>query len=233
MATTTPTSLASLEQYTWASPLAPTMEPDEYVFILSCLQPYADMARICRQAQRRQQKDPSSHPIVLALSCMNQYELRKACHEWKAIIVHIDPECTALQHAVFAHNNRYHIWATIQAVVWGGALAAVGLRQNNIVRSSRWPASRLASVCVVVLGCLITASCAIKTSEFMKAIPQGYDVVKIRNDDAGTEHMFLVRRDFSRKRDPRIVPMYLLSGMGLGTMILGARIAFKIKKAAH
>ncbi|KAG0367570.1 hypothetical protein BGZ54_003652 [Gamsiella multidivaricata] len=207
------------------------MEPDEYVFILSCLQPYADMARLCRLAQKKRQKNPFSNSIVLALSCMNQYELRRACHEWKAIIVHIDPECTALQRAVSAHYNHYHIWAAIQAVIWGGALTAVGLRQNNIVRNSRWPNSRLASACVVVLGCIFTASCAVKTSEFIKAIPRGYDVVKVRNDDAGTDHLFLIRRDFNRKSDPRIVPMYLLSGLGLGTMIMGARIAFKMRKA--
>ncbi|KAI7823778.1 hypothetical protein BC939DRAFT_155101 [Gamsiella multidivaricata] len=136
-----------------------------------------------------------------------------------------------LQRAVSAHYNHYHIWAAIQAVIWGGALTAVGLRQNNIVRNSRWPNSRLASACVVVLGCIFTASCAVKTSEFIKAIPRGYDVVKVRNDDAGTDHLFLIRRDFNRKSDPRIVPMYLLSGLGLGTMIMGARIAFKMRKA--
>lgn len=161
---------------------------------------------------------------------MNQYELRRACHEWKAIIVHIDPECTALQRAVTAHYNRYHVWAAVQAAIWGGVLAAVGLRQNNIIRNSRWPTSRLASVCVAILGCLFTASCAIKTSEFIRAIPRGYDVVKVKNEDANTEHLFLVRRDFQRKSDPRIVPMYLLSGLGLGTMLLGARITFNVRK---
>ncbi|KAG0310020.1 hypothetical protein BGZ99_000714 [Dissophora globulifera] len=231
MSLSTPTSLSSLEQFTWASSLAPAMEPDEYVFILSCLQPYADMARLCRLAQQRRQKNPSSQAIVLALSCMNQYELRRACHEWKAIIVHIDPECTALQRAVSAHYNRYHVWAAIQAIVWGGLLAAVGLRENKIVRNSRWPTSRLASACVVAIGCLFTASCAAKTTEFMMAIPQGYDVIRIKRNETDTGHLFLIRRDFKRKTDPRIVPMYLLSGLGLGTMILGARIAFKIRKA--
>ncbi|KAI1313817.1 hypothetical protein EDD11_002485 [Mortierella claussenii] len=240
MALTTPTSLSSLEAYTWASPLAPAMEPNEYVFILSCLQPYADMARLCRVVQQRQQKQqhhpsstpPSQYAIALALSCMNQYELKRACHEWKAIIVHVDPECTALQRAVSAHYNRYHLWAAIQAVVWGGALAVVGVRQNNIIRATRWPSSRLVSALVTLLGCLFTASCMSKTIEAMTAIPQGYDVVRVKNQDSGTEHLFLVRRDYKMKIDPRIVPMYLLSGLGLGTMILGARIAFKIKRAA-
>ncbi|KAF9149725.1 hypothetical protein BG015_008457 [Linnemannia schmuckeri] len=234
MSTTTPTSLSSLEQYTWASPLAPSMEPDEYVFILSCLQPYVDMARLCRMAQRKQQSKQPSSSIVLALSCMNQYEIKRACQEWRAIIVHIDPECTALQRSVAARDHQFYLWSTIQTVIWGTALAAVGLRQNNIIRHGRqWPSSRLASVCAVVLGCMLTASCAVKTLEVMKAIPRGYDVVKIRDEEAGSDHLFLVRRDYTQKYSVRIVPMYLLSGLGLGTMILGARIAFKIKKIAN
>ncbi|KAF9551939.1 hypothetical protein EC957_000121 [Mortierella hygrophila] len=174
MTATTPTSLSSLEQYTWASPLAPSMESEEYVFILSCLQPYIDMARLCRMAQRKQQFEQPSSSIVLALSCMNQYEIKRACQEWRAIIVHIDPEC-----------------------------------------------------------CVLTASCAVKTLGVMKAIPRGYDVVKVRDEEAGMNHLFLVRRDYTQKNSVRIVPMYLLSGLGLGTIILGARIAFKIRKIAN
>ncbi|KAF9143478.1 hypothetical protein BGX30_000367 [Mortierella sp. GBA39] len=234
MTTTTPTSLSSLEQYTWASPLAPSMEPEEYVFILSCLQPYIDMARLCRMAQRKQQFNQPSFSIVLALSCMNQYEIKRACQEWRAIIVHIDPECTALQRSVAARDRQSYFWSTIQTVIWGSALAAVGLRQNNIIRHGRqWPSSRLASVCAVVLGCVLTASCAVKTLRVMKAIPRGYDVVKVRDEEAGTNHLFLVRRDCTQKNSVRIVPMYLLSGLGLGTIILGARIAFKIRKIAN
>ncbi|KAG9069042.1 hypothetical protein KI688_009932 [Linnemannia hyalina] len=67
----------------------------------------------------------------------------------------------------------------------------------------------------------------------MKAIPRGYDVVKVRDEEAGTNHLFLVRRDYTQKNSVRIVPMYLLSGLGLGTIILGARIAFKIRKIAN
>ncbi|KAK3826322.1 MAG: hypothetical protein JOS17DRAFT_751227 [Linnemannia elongata] len=232
--TTTPTSLSSLEQYTWASPLAPSMEPIEYVFILSCLQPYVDMARLCRMAQRKQQFNQSSSSIILALSCMNQYEIKRACREWRAIIIHIDPECTALQRSVAARDRQSYLWSTIQTVIWGSVLAAVGLRQNNIIRHGRqWPSSRLASVCAVVLSCVLTASCAVKTVEVMKAIPRGYDVVKVRDEEAGTNHLFLVRRDYTQKNSVRIVPMYLLSGLGLGTIILGARIAFKIRKIAN
>ncbi|KAG0257929.1 hypothetical protein BG011_003660 [Mortierella polycephala] len=228
----TQTSLSVLEQYTWASPLAPAMEPDEYVFILSCLQPYVDMARLCRKVQREHQdaKDGSAHPIVMALSCMNQYELRRACHEWKAIIVHVEPECIALQRSIATHYNRYHIWAAIQVIMWGSVLTAVGLRQNNIIRNSRWPTSRLASAFMVALGGLLTASCISKTSEFIMAIPRGYDVVKVKNEEAGAHHLFLVRRDYTLKNNVRIVPMYLLSGLGLGTMLLGARIAFKVRR---
>jgi len=188
------------------------------------------MARLCQLAQQhRRDNRPSSSSIVLALSCMNQYELRRACHEWKAIVVHIDPGCGALQRAVTTHYNRYHLWATVQAIAWGGALTAVGLRQNSIVRNARWPTSRLASVCAVLLGIFFTVSCATKTTKFIQAIPHGYDVVKVVNGDAGTEHMFLVRRDFRMKSDPGVVPMYLLSGLGLGTILMGARIAFKIR----
>ncbi|KAF9939354.1 hypothetical protein BGZ67_009579 [Mortierella alpina] len=234
-ATITPTSLALLEHHTWSSSLAPAMEPDEYVFILSSLQPHVDMARLCRKVQRVKSKDGgnlSTNAIVLALSCMNQYELRRACHEWRAIIVHIDPECTALQRSIATHYNRYHLWAAVQAVIWSGALAAVGIRQNNIIRRlHRWSMSRLTSTCVVALGCLFAASCAAKTSEFIRAIPRGYDVVQVKNDEAGTDHLFLVRRDYAMRGDLRIVPMYLLSGLGLGTMLLGARIAFKVRKA--
>ncbi|KAG0377626.1 hypothetical protein BGX24_005758 [Mortierella sp. AD032] len=233
---TTPTSLSSLEQYTWASTLAPSMEPDEYVFILSCLQPYVDMARLCRTAQRKQQSKQSSTSIILALSCMNQYELRRACQEWRAIIVHIDPECTALQRSVAAHDRQSYLWSTIQTVIWGTALAAVGWRQNNIIRQGRqWPlssSSRLVSSCAVALSCVLMASCALKTMELMKAIPRGYDVVKVRDEETGTDHVFLVRRDYTQKNSVRIVPMYLLSGLGLGTIILGARIAFKIKRVS-
>ena len=220
----------------------------EYVFILSSLQPYVDMARLCRQVQQRHSKlllqlatqsspqhlnrlqTDSRQTIALALSCMNQYELRRACHEWKAIIVHIDPECAALQRAVALHYNQYHLWAAVKAVLWGGLLAVVGARQNRIVNNSRWPNSRWASACVMALGALFTASCISKTLEFMKAIPRGYDVVKIRNTEQETDHLFLVRRDYMLKSDPRIVPMYLLSGLGIGTMLVGARIVFKIRK---
>lgn len=190
------------------------------------------MARLCRLAQQyREDKRPSSTSIVLALSCMNQYELRRACHEWRAIVVHIDRECAALQRAVTTHYNRYHLWAAVQAIAWGGALTAVGLRQNSIVRNAQWPASRLASACAALMGIVFTASCATKTSKFMRAIPHGYDVVKVVNEEAGTEHMFLVRRDFKMKGSLRVVPMYLLSGLGLGTILMGARIAYKIRKS--
>ncbi|KAG0030120.1 hypothetical protein BGZ81_003037 [Podila clonocystis] len=226
----TPTSLTSLEKYTWSSPLAPAMEPEEFVYILSCLQPYVDMARLCRKLQLKTQPN-SEEPTTLAfaLSCMNQYELRRACQDWKSVVVHIDPECTALQKSVTSRYKSTHFWATVQAVIWSGVLAAVGLRQNSIIRHIRWPASKLASVCVALLGCLFTVSCAVKTTKSIKAIPKGYDVVKVRNE-GGTVHLFLIRRDFSLKSNPRIVPMYLLSGLGLGTMALGARLAFKIRK---
>ncbi|KAF9114532.1 hypothetical protein BGX27_010589 [Mortierella sp. AM989] len=203
----------------------------EYVFILSTLQPYVDMAGLCRLAQQRHKLNPRSRSIVLALSCMNQYELRRACQEWKAIVVHIDPECTALQRAVSAKQDSSHFWSAFQAIVWSTVLTAVGLRQNKIIRSIRWPTSRLVSACMALLGCLALGSCAIKTTKLIKAIPQGYDVVKIKHEDAGTEHLFLVRRDYKMKMDPRIAPMYVLSGLGLGTILLGTRIAFKIKRA--
>ncbi|KAG0284432.1 hypothetical protein BGZ96_011198 [Linnemannia gamsii] len=210
------------------------MEPDEYVFILSCLQPHVDMARLCKMAQRKQQSKQPSSFIILALSCMNQYEIKRACQEWRAIIVHIDPECKALQRSVATHDRQSYLWSTVQTVVWGTALAAVGLRQSNIIRHGRqWPTSRLASICAVFLGCVLTASCAFKTLEVIKAIPRGYDVVKVRDEETGTDHLFLVRRDYTQKNSVRMVPMYLLSGLGLGTMILGARIAFKIRKIAN
>ncbi|KFH63322.1 hypothetical protein MVEG_10732 [Podila verticillata NRRL 6337] len=225
----TPTSLTSLEKYTWSSPLAPAMEPEEFVYILSCLQPYVDMARLCRTLQLKTQRNPlEPTTLALALSCMNQYELRRACQDWKSVVVHIDPECTALQKSVTSRYKSTHFWATVQAVIWGGALAAVGLGQNSIIRHIRWPASKLASVCVALLGCLVTVSCAVKTTKSIKAIPKGYDVIKVGNEGPG--HLFLIRRDFSLKSNPRIVPMYLLSGLGLGTMALGARLAFKIRK---
>ncbi|KAF9922236.1 hypothetical protein BGZ65_009744 [Modicella reniformis] len=231
----TPTSLSVLEQHTWVSPTAPTIELDEYVFILSSLQPHADMARLCRMAQQFQQMNPSSNSIILALSCRNQHELRRACYEWKAIVVHVDPECKPLQRAVSTHYSQYHTWATVRAIIWGGALTAVGWRQNSIVngivRNNRWPTSRLASACVALLGFLFTITCATKTFEFIKAIPHGYDAVMVRNKDAGTDHMFLVRRDFKMKSDLQVVPMYLLSGLGLSTILLGARIVYKIKKS--
>lgn len=240
-----PPSLA--HSFFFANPLS--LPHSEYVFILSSLQPHVDMARLCRQVQQRHSKlllqlatqsspqhlhhlqTDSRQTIALALSCMNQYELRRACHEWKAIIVHIDPDCTALQRSVALHYNQYHLWAAVKAVLWGGLLAVVGTRQKRIVNNSRWPSSRWASVCVMALGALFTASCISKTLEFMKAIPRGYDVVKIRNTEHEKDHLFLVRRDFMLRSNPRILPMYLLSGLGIGTMLVGARIAFKIRRS--
>ncbi|KAG0051974.1 hypothetical protein BGZ83_003112 [Gryganskiella cystojenkinii] len=174
----------------------------------------------------------SGDSIVLALQCMNQYELRRACHDWEAIIVHIDPDCAALQRSVSLHYNSYHLWAAIKAAIWGGILVAVAGRQTRIVNNSRWPTSKLAQACVLAIGALFTASCLTKTLEFMKEIPRGYSVVKIRNmDHQGiVDHLFLIRRDFTLKNDPRVVPMYLLSGLGIGTILVGARIAFKIRK---
>lgn len=83
----------------------------------------------------------------------------------------------------------------------------------------------------MVLGFFLTVTCVNKTSESMNAIPYGYDVVKIKNDSTGSDHMFLLRRDFKLARDPRVIPMYLLSGLGLGTILLGARVAFKIRRS--
>ncbi|KAG0344809.1 hypothetical protein BG004_004156 [Podila humilis] len=228
----TPTSLTALEHYTWSSPLAPAMEPEEFVYILSCLQPYVDMARLCRQLQQKQLGDSPGHPtaLALALSCMNQYELRRACQEWRSVVVHVDPGCTALQRSVTTRYNSTHFWAAIQAVIWGGALTAIGLRQSSIIRHSRWPSSKLASACIALLGCLLAVTCAAKTTESIKAIPKGYDVVKRRSEESGATQLFLIRRDFSLKNNPRIIPMYLLSGLGLGTMALGARLAFKIRR---
>ena len=80
---------------------------------------------------------------------------------------------------------------------------------------------------------MLAQFCAKKALEMIKAIPQGYDVVKVRDEDTRADHMFLVRRDYARKNNVRIVPMYLLSGLGLGTILLGARIAFKIRKIAN
>ncbi|KAF9428076.1 hypothetical protein BGZ94_003441 [Podila epigama] len=193
------------------------------------------MARLCRKLQRKHSAEStrrtnSTGTIALALNCMNQYELKRACQDWKSVVVHIDPECTALQKSVASRYNRHHMWAAVQAVMWGGALAAIGLRQNTIIRLSRWPASRLASACMALMGCLLTVSCFVKTSRAMRAIPSGYDVVKTTNKVLETEHLFLVRRDFLRTSNPRIVPLYLLSGLGIGTVVLGARLAVKIRK---
>ncbi|KAF9348069.1 hypothetical protein BGX26_000478, partial [Mortierella sp. AD094] len=202
-----------------------------YVFILSSLQPYVDMSALCQLAQRRHESNPRSRSIAVALSCMNQYEVRRACQEWKAIIIHVDPECTALQRSVLANQDSSYIWTSIQAVILSTVLTVVGLRQNKIIRNSRWPSSRIASTCVALIGCLFMGSCAIKTTSLVKAIPRGYDVLKIRNEEAGSDHFFLVRRDYKLKMDPRVAPMYVLSGLGLGTILLGTRIAFKIKRA--
>ncbi|KAF9433292.1 hypothetical protein BGZ76_009646 [Entomortierella beljakovae] len=231
MTSFTQTSLSVLEQHTWASPLAPSMEPEEYVFILSCLQPYVDMARLCQHTVRKHNSSPNAHSIALALSCMNQYELRKACREWKAIIVHVDPECTALQRTISINHDRSHFWASVKAVVWSTFLTAVGLSQQKIIRITRWPTSRLASACIALVGFLFMGSCAVNTTKYIKSIPRGYDLVKVRNEEAQKEHLFLVRRDYKLKVDSRVAPIYVLSGLGLGTILLGTRIAFKIRRA--
>ncbi|KAF9925178.1 hypothetical protein FBU30_004985 [Linnemannia zychae] len=165
---------------------------------------------------------------------MNQYEIKRACQEWCSIIVHIDPECTALQRSIAASDHQSYLWSNVQAVIWGIALTAIGWRQNSIIRQGQqWPTSRVASVGAIVMGCILTVSCAVKTLESIKSIPKGYEVVKTRNEEANTDHLFLVRRDFTQKNSVRIIPMYLLSGLGLGTILLGARIAFKIRKLTH
>ncbi|KAF9580941.1 hypothetical protein BGW38_002218 [Lunasporangiospora selenospora] len=228
-----PTSLSALERYTRVSSLAPVIESDEYVFILSCLQPHVDMARLCNLSHSQlQQNIPPTNFVALALSCMNQYDLRRACRDWKAIIVHIDPECIALQQAVVGYHERHHIWAIIQAIVWSSVLVAVGKGDRHIQDLARYrPTSRLGAVSTILLGCLVGTSCAAKTIDSIKAIPEGYDVVRVKNKENNLQHLFLIRRDFAIKTDPKILPMYILSGLGLGTILLGVRIAFKTRKA--
>ncbi|KAF9157482.1 hypothetical protein DFQ26_008678 [Actinomortierella ambigua] len=237
-------SLAALEQFTWKSPLASEMDPEEYVFILSSLQPYADVHRLVRLAQKRHQTTTttttnSNKPaVVMALSCMNQYELKRACEVWQAPVVHIHPECGSLQRSTVDLHKRHHVWSIIQTVVWGSTLAIIGYRQNAIVRAAttasgktRWPTSRLASICLALAASVLTASCLFKTLKVMRAIPSGYETVRVYNPDFDTQHLFLIRRDYLTRSNPAIVaPMYLMSGLGLGTMLLGARIAFRLKR---
>ncbi|KAF9969789.1 hypothetical protein BGZ73_007686 [Actinomortierella ambigua] len=241
-------SLAALEQFTWTSPLASAMDPEEYVFILSSLQPYADVHRLVRLAQKRSSDASLSHDhrhqsssnsynraaIIMALSCMNQYELKRACEVWRVPVVHIDPECLSLQRSTIDLHKRNHLWSVIQTVVWGSTLAIVGYRQNQIVRTAgttRWPTSRLASVCLALVASMLTASCLYKTFKVMRAIPSGYETVRVYNPDLDTQHLFLVRREYMTRSNPRtVVPMYLMSGLGLGTMLLGARIAIRLKR---
>ncbi|KAF9200450.1 hypothetical protein BGZ49_009333 [Haplosporangium sp. Z 27] len=196
------------------------------------------MARLCQQAQQQDHQSNSSKSssskskliITMALSCMNQYELRRAAQEWKAIVIHIDPECTALQHAISTNQTSSYWWNSIQAIIWSTLLAVVGSRQQKIIRNYSWPNSRIGSISLSFLGLVLAGSFALKTTRLLRSIHQGYDVVKIENKEASTNHFFLIRRDFKKKRDIQTAPMYLLSGLGLGTIFMGARIAFKIKR---
>ncbi|KAG0242704.1 hypothetical protein BGW41_003600 [Actinomortierella wolfii] len=215
------------------------MEPEEYVFILSCLQPYIDMQRLVRLAQKRasdasHRHQTNSDNVVMALSCMNLYELKRACDVWRLPVVHVDPKCVSLQRSTVELHKRHRIWAIIQSIVWGSALAVMGYRQHQIARvmgTMRWPTSRLTSACLAFIASVLTLSCVYKTAKVMRAIPSRYQTVHAYNPDLDTQHLFLVRRDYLMRSNPRAdIPMYLMSGLGLGTMLLGARIVFRLKR---